>query len=170
MTELRSVTERERGIALITALIFLLVISLLSVSAMNTSRTELRMSSNAEARSVGFQTAQAMLDAIAVLPAATPVVGGVGYTLCTPTEANCNRNDLTLADGLFATEIGQEVLRARVERMDPAERPPPRGTESSIDKFDAAAFEVRTVYDRSDVRGGRVTMVDGLLVLIPKAN
>jgi hypothetical protein len=162
--------HRDRGFALITALIFLLVITLLSVSAMRSSRTELRMSSNAEARSVAFQTAQAMLDAIAVHPAATPVIGGVGYTLCTPTEANCNRNDLALANGLFGNEIGTEVLRARIERMDPADRPPPRGTESSIDKFDAAAFEVRTVYDRAEERGGRVTMVDGLLVLVPKTN
>ena len=128
------------------------------------------MATNAEARSAAFQTAQAMLDAIAVHPAATPVVGSVGYTLCTPSEANCNRNDLGLSDGLLASEIAADVLRARVERMDPADRPPPRGTESSIDKFDAAAFEVRTVYDRAEERGGRITMVDGLLVLVPKTN
>jgi hypothetical protein len=162
--------RRQRGIALVTALIFLVVISLISVSSMRASRTELRMATNAEARSMAFQTAQAMLDAIAVHPAATPVVGGVGYTLCTPSEANCNRNDLALSDGLLASEIAGDVLRARVERMDPADRPPPRGTESSIDKFDAAAFEVRTVYDRAEERGGRITMVDGLLVLVPKTN
>lgn len=170
MRQSTALSSGERGVALITALIFLVVISLLSISSMRAARVELRMSSNAEARSVAFQTAQAMLDAIAVNPSATPVVGGSGYRVCTPTEAGCNRNDLALTGGLFAAEIANAELRARVERMDPAERPPPRGTESSIDKFDAAAFEVRTTYDRAAQRGGRIVIVDGLLVLVPKMN
>lgn len=114
------------------------------------------------------QGAQALADAIVSLPAATPVVGGAGFTICTVGELNCDRTDLPVTDPVLATEIANGHISARVQREGPLFRPPPRSVESSIDKFSSASFEVTTTYDRSDEALGMQQITEGILVLVPK--
>ncbi|MFN2301843.1 MAG: PilX N-terminal domain-containing pilus assembly protein, partial [Gammaproteobacteria bacterium] len=74
--------NRQRGAALITALIFLVIITMLSLTAMRSSMMELRQASNDETRVAAFESAMAVLDAVLDTPASMPVVGEVGDRSC----------------------------------------------------------------------------------------
>lgn len=160
--------SRQSGAVLVTALIFLLAITVLTVSSMRSSKIELHMAHNEESRIAGIQAAQALADAIATNPASTPVTGLPGFTACTPNEAGCTKNDLSVTDPALAYEVASNHISARVQRTGTVFKPPPRIVESSIDKFSAASFSVATTYDRMDAGLGRQQVVQGVLVLVPK--
>ena len=106
-------------------------------------------------------------DAIVSDPGTTPVIGNSGYTLCTYSGNDCDRADLAIENETLTAAIASNIVSARVERMGPAFRPPPRILESSIDKFSSASFEVTTTYDRVDESLGRQQITEGVLVLVP---
>jgi len=89
------------------------------------------MAQNEESRLAAAQGAQALADAIVSMPAATPVIGGAGFTICTAGEADCNRTDLPITDPVLATEIANGHISARVEREGQLFRPPPRSVEQA---------------------------------------
>lgn len=158
--------DSQRGAALITALVFLGVITLLSVTSMRESTIGVRMAQNEEARLSGIQAAQALTEAVVATPAATPVIGGVGFSICTVGEPGCNAYGIPLP-AQIANEVARGHLSARVQRMTPSEKPPPRVLESSIDKFSAASFQVAATFDRTDEGLGSVQLVEGMIVLVP---
>jgi len=160
--------NRQQGSILIITMLFLIAISILAVSSMQSSNIGLYMAQNEESRIAAAQGAQALADAIVSNPASTPVVGDSGFTICTPGEANCDRSDLPVSNGILATAVANGYITARVEREGPLFRPPPRSVESSIDKFSSASFEVVTTYDRTDEQLGRQQITEGVLVLVPK--
>lgn len=157
----------QSGAIMVITMVFLLAISLLTVSSMQSSNIGLFMAQNEESRLAAAQGAQALADAIVSNPAATPVVGGAGYTICTQGESECNRSDLPVTNSALAAAIAKGYITARVEREGPLLRPPPRSVESSIDKFTSASFEVTTTYDRTDESLGRQQITEGILVLVP---
>ncbi|MDH3507549.1 MAG: PilX N-terminal domain-containing pilus assembly protein [Gammaproteobacteria bacterium] len=156
----------QRGAALITALVFLGVITLLSVTSMRESTIGVRMAQNEEARLSGIQAAQALTEAVVATPAATPVIGGAGFSICTAGEPGCNAYGIPLP-AQVANEVAMGHLSARVQRMTPPEKPPPRVLESSIDKFSAASFQVAATFDRTNEGLGSVQLVEGMIVLVP---
>lgn len=164
----KSMQCRERGAILVVTMIFLIAISILAVASMQSSNIGLYMAQNEESRVAAAQGAQALADAIASNPAATPVVGGSGFTICTPGEVNCNRSDLPVDNAILAAAVANGYVTARVQRQGPLLRPPPRSVESSIDKFSSASFEVITTYDRTSEQLGRQQITEGVLVLVPK--
>lgn len=75
--------DRQSGVALITGLIFMVVLTLLALAAMRTTTLEERMSSNARDRDLAFQAAEAALRAgEEVLQGATlpTFAAGTAYT------------------------------------------------------------------------------------------
>ena len=159
---------KQAGSVLVITMLFLIAISMLAVSSMQSSNIGLYMAQNEESRIAAAQGAQALADAIVANPAATPVVGGSGFTICTPGEANCDRSDLPIINAILATEVAKGHVTARVMREGALFRPPPRTVESSIDKFNSASFEVVTTYDRTNEQLGRQQITEGVLVLVPK--
>ncbi len=159
--------RRQSGVILVTSLVFLVAITLLAIASMRSSVIGMHMAQNEESRIVAIQGAQALADAIVSDPNTTPVIGEPGFTICTTTETNCQRNDLTMTNAIMAQYTASGVISARVERMFPALRPAPRGVESSIDKFVGASFEVTSTYDRVNEGLGKQTVVEGILVLVP---
>ena len=159
---------KQRGAVLVVTMLFLIAISMLAVSSMQTSNIGLYMAQNEESRISAAQGAQALADAIVSNPASTPVVGGNGFTICTIGEANCNRSDLPITNAVLAAQVAKGHITARVEREGQLFRPPPRSVESSIDKFSSASFEVVTTFDRTDEQLGRQQITEGVLVLVPK--
>jgi hypothetical protein len=147
---------------------FLVAITLYTISSMRSSNIGLFMAQNEESRVAAAQAAQALADAIVATPASTPVVGVSGYTACTANESGCTRNDLPVADPVLAYAIANDYMAARVERTGTIFRPPPRVVETSIDKFSSASFRVTTTYDRVDEGLGREQVTEGVLVLVPK--
>ena len=164
----RHFRSNQSGAVLVIALMFLVAITLLTISSMRSSNIGLHMAQNEESRIVAEQAAQALADAIVANPASTPVIGVTGFTACTVGEANCNRNDLPVNNSVLAGAVASNHIGARVERTGLAFRPPPRIVESSIDKFSAASFKVTTTYDRTADGLGRQQVNEGVLVLVPK--
>ncbi|MDX1405809.1 MAG: hypothetical protein R3192_14780 [Woeseiaceae bacterium] len=160
--------KRQRGAILMITIMFLVVISLLTVSSMQASNIGLFMAQNEESRIAAEQGVQALADAIVSNPSATPVIGGAGYTICTAGESGCDQFDLPVENPVLALAVVNGHLRARVEREGPLTRPPPRGVESSIDKFTSASFGVTTTYDRTEESLGKQLLSEGVLVLVPK--
>ncbi len=159
---------QQRGVILVITLVFLIAISMLTVSSMRSSNIGLRMALNEESRITAAQGAQALADAIVSIPAATPVIGSAGFTICTVGEVDCDRNDLPIDNPILAAAIAKGHISARVQREGSLFRPPPRSIESSIDKFRSASFEVTTTYDRTDEALGMQQITEGILVLVPK--
>lgn len=158
---------RQDGVILITSMIILIVMVVLGMASVRISTMELRMANNEEASIAAFQNSHALVDIVAATPTATPVTGLPGFTICTPAEAGCDLNNLLFPIGFVGTEVAAGTLNARVQRLAPALRPPPRGIESSVDKFSAAVFQVQATYDRADEGRGRSQTTEGLLVLVP---
>ena len=159
--------DRQRGAILVVSLMFLIAITLLTISSMGSSNIGLHMAQNEESRLAAEQGAQALADAIVSDPATTPVIGGSGFTICTAGEANCTSNSLPITDPVLRYAVDSGHISARAQRIGPAFRPPSRLVESSIDKFSTASFEVTTTYDRVDEKLGRQQITEGLLVLVP---
>ncbi len=159
--------KRQHGAILMITIMFLVVISLLTVSSMRASNIGLFMAQNEESRIAAEQGVQALADAIVSDPASTPVIGGAGYTICTAGETGCDQFDLPVQNAVLATAVSNGYLRARVQREGPLTRPPPRAVESSLDKFTSASFEVTTTYDRTDESLGKQLLSEGVLVLVP---
>ncbi len=162
------VRQNQQGAILVVALVFLIAITLLTISSMRATNIGLYMAQNEESRIAAEQAAQALADAIVANPSATPVYGMQGFTACTAGQTNCDRYDLTIQDPMLAAAIASNHISARVERVGPIFRPPPRVVESSIDKFTSAGFRVTTTYDRVDEGLGRKQVSEGVLVLVPK--
>jgi len=160
--------RKQEGAILVIALMFLVAITLFTISSMRSSNIGLHMAQNEEARVAAIQAAQALADVIVANPASTPVVGKTGFTACTAGQANCDRANLPVDDAMLAGEVANYHLSARVERTGAVFRPPPRVVESSIDKFSSASFRVTTTFDRVDEGLGRQQVTEGVLVLVPK--
>ena len=160
--------QKQSGAILVLALMFLVAITLFTISSMRSSNIGLHMAQNEESRVAAIQAAQALADVIVANPASTPVVGKTGFTSCTVGQANCDRNNLPVSDSELAGEVASYHLSARVERTGTVFRPPPRIVESSIDKFSSASFRVTTTFDRVDEGLGRQQITEGVLVLVPK--
>jgi len=160
--------HEQKGAILIIALMFLVAMTLITISSMRSSKIGLYLAQNEESRVAAEQAAQALADAIVANPASTPVIGTTGYTACTAGETGCNRNDLPVNDPVLAGAVASDHIQARVERTGSVFRPPPRAVESSIDKFSSASFRVTTTFDRVDEGLGRKQITEGVLVLVPK--
>lgn len=161
-------SSNQKGAILVVALMFLVAITLFTISSMRSSKIGLHMAQNEESRISAIQAAQALADAIVANPASTPVVGTTGFTACTAGQSGCNRNDLPVNNDALSYAVASDHIRARVERTGLVFRPPPRVVESSIDKFTSASFRVTTEYDRADEGLGRQQITEGVLVLVPK--
>lgn len=91
-----AISHKQRGVTLLMALIFLMVLTLLGVTAAQMMGQEERMAGNARNRDIAFQAAEAALNAAeknvatfpAVFPAATIETPGSGgeytFSLCLP--------------------------------------------------------------------------------------
>lgn len=166
--QIQYIPGHQHGAVLVITMIFLIAISVLAVSSMQSSNIGLHMAQNEESRIAASQGAQALADAIVSNPAATPVIGGNGFTICTPGEDGCDRTDLPVNNSILATAVANGHITARVVREGALFRPPPRSVESSIDKFNSASFEVITTFDRTDEQLGSQQITEGVLVLVPK--
>ena len=160
--------RKQQGAILIVALMFLIAITLYTLSSMGSANIGLYLAQNEESRISAEQAAQALADAIVSTPASTPVVGQSGFTACTANETGCNRNDLAIVNAVLASQVTANHMQARVERTGSDFQPPPRVFDTSIDKFTSATIRVTTTYDRVGEGLGRQQDTERVLVLVPK--
>jgi len=143
--------RQQSGAALLVALSFLVVITLISLSAMRSSTTELRLASNNEEQIAALQVAQAAIDN-AVSDPDNFVVTGTSGTL----------NSQITISGLT------EFTHASMSLTEGSTTLPPRGLGVSADKFQATQFDISAQYDNVSAGRGHATIGQGLVLLIPK--
>lgn len=169
MLTMKRFYSRQRGVALVTALVFLIIITALALAAMRSSTLELRMSANDEFATTATQVAMGVAEAVSATPGSTPVVGDVGHRICngmSPEYAvECNDTTLVLPEDAIPPA---GISWVAVERLGSESRPPPRGIGSSLAQFGAAAFRVHSQY--IDPQGNRADAYEGVLVLVPRTN
>jgi hypothetical protein len=141
----------QQGAALLTALAFLTVITIIAVVSMDSSNMQLRMANSQEEKSSARETAQSCIDKVINDPNNFVVTGTEGtvsddVTITGLTEFS--HTDLTL------TEL--DLMAA------------PRGIGSSADKFKAALFDVACSYDNTASGRGKDSLAQGFLLLVPK--
>jgi hypothetical protein len=157
----------QRGVILMTALVFLVIVTVLGIMSMRSSTVGVRMARNEESRVAGAQAAQGLTEQILAMPSNTPVIGGPGYSNCTAGVSGCDLYSISVSSSDLAALVDAGALTAEVTRLTPSDKPPPRVVESSLDKFSAAGFQVTATYDRTDDGLGRTQVVEGLLMLVP---
>jgi len=158
---------RQSGSVLLVSIIFLLVLGLLGLASMSTSRIELRLANNTESQTSADQAVQALADAVVAIPAMTPVVGSAGYTLCTPGVLPCNAESLYMPAGDLAAAVAAGYLRGSAVMTAPSNSPPPRGLGFSADKFTATGFEMNATFDRAAAGLGTADITQGILIVMP---
>lgn len=157
----------QRGSVLIIAMVFLLILTLGATTTMRTSTLGMRMAGNEETRISSFEMTQSIVDQVVGNSDNIIVSGDIGFVNCTINVAGCSATTVVVDTNLLPaakTNNAQVVIK----RIAPALTPAPRGINSSADAFYAARFEVDTSYDGTSMNEGKVGIVQGVLVLVPR--
>lgn len=173
--------NRQNGAALFTALMFLIIITMLSLAAMRSSVIELRMASNQELRNTAFQRAQAVVDATIGNSANMPTLADVDARNCMTTDPRvgvagfCQSTGVDFDDDYLSTEAtlfnGNTTdgeVYARVTRLGPLEKAAPRSIGTSAAVYSVATYQVDGTYDLSEIGQGKAEIREGLMLLISK--
>jgi hypothetical protein len=168
--------RKNSGAVLILTMIFLLLLTIIAGTVMQTSQQEFQMAGNNQFREEASLRAQAIASEISSVADNFPVTGGVGYTVCDPNDpdADCNTENFLAAPGFAAAPEGVDVSY-QVVRQGPLllESLPFRQSESSVSSspaFDAAIFEVSVEVDGSAARLGRAEVVQGVAVVVASSS
>ncbi|MBP1149298.1 MULTISPECIES: pilus assembly PilX family protein [Methylocaldum] len=162
----------QRGAALVVSLLILLVVTIVGLAGMRTSTQELRMASNAEDKETAFQQAQAAIDYLVNNPDLLPVIGNVGYALCTANQTKadgtaCDQTNIDLPAPPF-DDSATGTSRLRLTRQNPGTGLPPRLLATSSAMFASAYYLGESQYDATGVGRGAAGLGAGLMRIIPK--
>ena len=161
----------QAGAALIIALLFLALITLVATTGAQTSTLQLQMAGNEQSRVEAQQRAMALLDAIIDDSDNAPVVGDIGFKICdeNSTDTSCDLKQISLDANVTTMPVGVDY-EYFVTRIGPLEIDAPSMAEeevSSASAYKLARQEVRAEVDGIRERLGRATIVQGVFVRIP---
>jgi len=169
--------RQQSGAALATALLILIVLTLLGLAAMRGSRLELKLSQNAESRVNARQSAQAIADGITQVEASLAISNGAGYRACyVPDGDEAQPDSVPFAcDSPSLAAPADDGLRPHTYAL--AQRETPeflstatlRGAGNSGRSYDYARFTVIGGYDHSSEGFGAAEVVQGVLKLHAKS-
>lgn len=163
---MRTRVADQQGVALASALIFLLVITLLGLVAARTSTTELQLARNVQTRVSAMQTAQSVVDAVVSDNGNLPLGLDANELLCYGSgNSECTGN-LTLPASV--TAAFSQGIAAEVRRLPPATAPAPGALLTSLSHFGVASFAVRGQFDRGQAGLGAADIEQGVIKLVPK--
>ena len=166
--------RQQKGAALIVALLFLVLISLVAITGAETSTLQLQMAGNEQSRLEAQQQAMAVIDAIMDDTDNAPIVGGIGFKICdtADTDASCDLKEIELASSVTTVPTGVDVDYF-VTRVGPLEVDAPSMSEelaSSASAYKFARQEITASIDGTDARLGNSVIVQGVQVRIPAQN
>lgn len=163
-----SLPTHNRGMALVIALVFLIMITLISVAAMRSSTLELQMASNEQERARALASAQAAIDG--VIDSATFTVFNEGATTCfNATGADCTTTGTLTDTAAYSSATNKVKVKLLTTGTLSC-----RSCGTSGAKFEGSIFSINSVYDDStdsgvSTRGGRADVTQGYVVLVPKS-
>jgi hypothetical protein len=161
----------SRGVVLLLALVFMLMLAIVAATVMQTAILQLHMAGNDQFLEEALHKAQAIATELSLTPENFSFEGGVGSTNCPVgvEDINCDRSQLSVpASAVVPKGV---TLDYRVTRQDPLLwRGFPiresQDTASSSNSFDAAIFEIDVRIDGSEKRLGSAHIVQGIAVRV----
>lgn len=162
-------SNKIHGTILIVALVFTLLLAVISMTAMQTALLQLRMAGNDQFLEEAFHIAEAIADELSQSPENFFVGTEVGHSNCPPAPKMRDCTLRLLPVLLLATRSEGYEIDYRITRQDPLfwqDFPvgEPQGTLSNRRRFDAALFEVDVRVDGSRGRRGTAHVVQGVAV------
>lgn len=174
---------RQQGVALFTALMLLLIVTIIGISSVRTGVMEAQMSTNEELRIAAFQTTESILNAVfADSDANFEVIGDIGRQICTdnwPLNSDnsdpCTARSIVLPGTLAATVADPDQLMVSIIRTPPDCVPCPFTTIASSGGVvigsgsgnHCAKFRVDARYDGTTTGQGRTEILEGVLIFAP---
>jgi len=134
--------SRERGMVLVMALVILLILTILGVTAMSTSGLQEKMAGNAQEQTQAFQAAESGLNKVATATGA--------LDLATATTNSFSFGNTTA-----------NVVVSYIQSV-----PPKRGSGYSSTSFDAANFDQQST--GKTITGANVVLHRGVAQIVPK--
>lgn len=163
---------RQRGAALATALIFLVILTLLGVTAVRSGTTALQLAGNEQSRIEAAEIAQAIVDELADNPANLQILPGTSYSDCffaaglsgvTIEGFSCASSNGNLINTSYA-----DYAYGKVKRIEPDVMPIRSYMNTSGAHFSGAAFEITGGYERRSEGFGAAEISEGVIRLSPK--
>ncbi len=146
----------QRGAVLFVALMLLIGITMIGLTAVSSGLMELRMARNAEDNSNNFQMALAAVDFVIDDPSNLPTVGPLHVPV-----------DVALDDPIF-TLPGGDTIAADARRIEDCAAPPRVGNATSMRAYSSFKYEIRATLDRAETGMGQTGLTQGYLLLGPK--
>lgn len=162
---MRTSMTTNKGTALITSLVLLMALTMVSLSAVQSTSVQLQISGNDEATVEAYQYAQSVVDAVIEQPSNFVVGTGAGFTLCAVAESGCDQVSIPLTSTMFSSVTG---LQAKVEHLKTSAAPRMGANASSATAFDGAYFTIAGRYNETANNRGLSNVVQGFVMLIPK--
>lgn len=165
----KTVGEKNQGTVLILALVFMLMLAIISTTATQTALLRLRMAGNNLFLEEALYKAEAISDELSQSPDNFLLDTEVGHSNC-PLDAKVLDCELRLLPEPMAVTVSEGYeIDYRITRQDPLvwqDFPvgDSQGTVSGKRSFDAAIFEVDVRVDGSRNRGGSAHVVQGVAV------
>ena len=171
----------EQGSALIVALVLLVVITLISITAMQTSTMELRMAGNVQEYRIGLDSVESATDA--VIHSSNLVIGRDNSTSCfffqdddREEEDGCDAVVTLAAGGGVNTVTNNNTVLVTVEGTGGC--PPGMATSLTLQRHNVidtgqgstgscAYLSAVSRYDRTENMGSRVEVEQGFLRFLP---
>ena len=168
----KSPSWSSRGAVLLIALIFMLLLSVIAATVMQSAILQLRMAGNDQFMEEALHQAQAIAAELSLNPGNFLLMGEVGDGNCPPgrQDAGCDQSQLQVPASV--PTLDAYALDYRVVRQEPLlwKGFPVREAEhlaSSSTGFDAALFEIEVQLDGSGNGLGSAHVVQGMVVRVP---
>lgn len=173
---------KQKGAVLLTALIFLVILTLISVNAMRTSTLELRIAGNEQEHRRALQSTQSAVNG--VLTKASMQVVDVGLTSCYKFHADTDETQLTgcssdntqlLTSTTTIDAYGPaNLVSAHLDEIGACPRTIAntargqgslRGSSGGSSSGNCAYFTINSRYDNTAARGGAAETAEGVIKL-----
>jgi Tfp pilus assembly protein PilX len=167
---------KQHGVAMFTALIFLVIVTLLSITAMRTSTMELQMASNEQENRIGTDSAQSAIEV--VVDSNRIKIDGDGSITCfgfgetppdtTPNGKACDTKETVTSAASHGTDNKVAVTMLGSGSCPPSIAISARGSSSmrrsgSSSTGTCAYFSIESFYDATAKRGGRTETQEGFV-------
>jgi len=165
-------SQKNKGAALVTSLVLLLALTMVSLSAIQTSSVQVQISGNDAATLEADQYAQSVVDAVIEDPTNFVVGASSGFTVCAATASDCNQVSIPLKDTMFTSLQGgvndTTGVQAKVKLVKTGTAPRLGAKASSATAFSGAYFAINGSYNETSNDGGRSRVVQGFVMIYPK--
>ena len=167
---------KNRGAVMLLAMVFLLLLAMVSTTVLQTGVMEFRMAGNDQFREEAFQKAEGIASVITELEDNFPVTGDVGYTICldNTATAGCSADLLAVNANVISVPAGVSV-NYDVQRRGPRllGKLPFRQSQraaSSSRAYDVATFEADVEVDGGSVGLGSAHIAQGIAIVVPDSS